>query len=58
MNMFLLIVTVTLGTMSETNIVSEHSSLLSCYAAKAQYKTSDLIKYECIKKSKYNAETK
>jgi len=58
MNMFLLIVTVTLGTISETNIVSEHSSLIGCHAAKAQYKTSDFIKYECVKKSKYNAETK
>lgn len=58
MNMFLLVVTITLGTISETNIVSEHSSLIGCHAAKAQYKTSDLIKYECVKKSDYNAKTK
>ena len=50
MNVFILLVIFTVNGIEEVREVSEHKTLLTCHANKAQYSTNGSIKHQCIKK--------
>lgn len=47
---FLLVVSIVINGQVEHRTISEHRSLFACHVDKAQYSTTEVIKYKCIKK--------
>ena len=49
---FLLVVSIMINGQFEHRTISEHRSLFACHVDKAQYITTEVIKYKCIKNDK------